>query len=196
MKMSTTLVKHGGDVPQLTIDKDFTEQEHEQAYERMMADLKNIVPLDHVIPCEIAANIEPYVMRAKKLTQQSRDSVYRIIKFLSEPENFQVSRKKMCEILDINISNFYRLGNVFPGMWALISCITRFNQINVSDCLVDGATCQAAIHGQHGDRRLYYEVFRGLREKGSGSSGGVSINFIVDNVHRPQPKVIDVTPKK
>ena len=80
------------------------------------------------------------------------------------------------------MTNFHR----HPYLWKIINTIIYGTVVTASTSRVLQATAEQAVHGGHHDRRLYFELFHGLRARGDQSGGkGTTIIFVNDQLARP-----------
>ena len=154
-------------------------------------------PLPDLIPAELAEEVWPELeaLRSPRTNANTRAQIYKVIEFLLTPGNFRISTRSMCESLGFSYGNWVGRTQVHPSIWQLINKVVGPILVLRSQARVLGAMEDAAIHGDHRDRRLFFEI-DGTLKRGGGAGGGnqlVQVNLINDNIDRPSAEVIAIS---
>jgi hypothetical protein len=91
----------------------------------------------------------------------------------------------ICNELGVSREIIYDIEKKWPYMYHFINLLILELIIPISFGRVLHSTADAAVHGSDRDRRLYFELFGGLRQKNEGR-GGTNIVFIQDTMTRPE----------
>jgi hypothetical protein len=70
-------------------------------------------------------------------------------------------------------------------MWPFVNEVVRTNVVQRNRGRVDAATVQHAISGSERDRRLFYEVHDGFKQRESERVGSGTIVFVNNVIARP-----------
>lgn len=183
MKMSTKLVKTGT-AGLDTLKADHSEDENKVALEELRADPK-YSPLNGMVAQGFAGQAKQLLDRGfYELTHLRRGQAHKIITVLVGGASWDKSITKICTELDIQREVLYDIEKKWPYMYHFINLLILELIIPVSFGRVLHATQDAAIHGSDRDRRLYYELFAGLKSKDKGA-GGTTMIFVQDAMKRP-----------
>lgn len=106
-------------------------------------------------------------------------------------ENKCKSQSQMLSELKIPDDRFRQIEYYWPGFWPFVTLVSTTYLHAANYARIVQSTVDAAVNGNHQDRRLYYEAFRGLRQKGEGG-GNKTFVFINDSVARPAERSVDV----
>jgi hypothetical protein len=125
-----------------------------------------------------------YLKDVEKLSEKRRVTAERVIEFYLSDEGYKSGVPKALRTLGIDKGEFDILVTDWKYFWPFTTMLVA-RKIHNSKHRVDSATLEAAINGTHQDRRLFYEVFGGLK-KDEGRGGSTTLIFINDSMHRPQ----------
>ena len=191
MNLARHLEKKGAIVP----SKPATVQDAAQALEQIQDNIK-FRPLHVFADIRNSVEILPLLSGVERLQPKSRGLTCRIIEFLSESHNFSKSQRRMCEELGCTRTQVWHIERTWPHFWRFINLVVRRAVFDRTEARVDGATAQAAIHGNDRDRRLYFEVHGRLKQRTQEHGG--TIVFVNNLLDRPdgreepdEPVVID-----
>ena len=184
MKLSTSLVKRGT-VGLQDLRDDYTTEENQEAYLDIRADPR-YKPCNGMVAERFAAQAKALLdMGFTDLTGLRRGQAYKILNELINGANWDLSHIALCAKVGISRATLHHIEKQWPYIWHFSNLLTLELVIPKSFGRVLHASCDAAVHGNDRDRRLYFELFGGLRQK-QGSSGGTQIIFVQDSMDRPQ----------
>jgi len=189
--MSTKLVKtnaHGLD----SLRDDFSEEQNEEALALMRAEPK-YCPLNGMVAGRFAGQAKQILDRGfTSLTHLRRGQAHKIIEILVRGASWDQSIATICDKLDLTRSQLHDIEKKWPYMYHFVNLLILELIIPVSFGRVLHATQDAAVHGSDRDRRLYFELFAGLRQK-NDNKGNQNIVFVQDSMTRPQVVEVQAT---
>jgi len=174
-------------IPDGSLERVSDSQNNQAALMRINAEARNR-PLSSLIPEPLATQIEPMLPGYAKLYPKTRVAIYQVLVWLAAEGNWAKSKSTMCIELGMQKPDVDYWARKWPYMWVIANAICRFHADQAIGRVL-GATTDAAIYGDSRDRRLYLEVF-GHIKKEDRANAGVNITFVVDNLARPESKVI------
>lgn len=184
MKMSTKLIKQNAQGLD-TLKQDYTEEQNKEAF----VDIRTnplYSPLNGMVAERFAAQAKQIMDYGfTTLTHLRRGQAHKIIEILVRGSSWEQSIAAICDKLDLTRSQLYDVEKHWPYMYHFVNLMILEVIIPVSFGRVLHATADAAIHGSDRDRRLYYEMFAGLKAKGD-APGAQTIIFVNDSMARPQ----------
>jgi len=188
--MSTKLVKtqtKGLDA----LKQNYTEEQNAEALATMRVE-PTYCPLNGMIAERFAGQAKQILDYGfTELTHLRRGQAHKIITVLVGGASWDKSVTAICSQLEIQRESLYDIEKKWPYMYHFVNLLILELIIPVSFGRVLHATQDAAIHGSDRDRRLYYELFAGLRQK-NDKQGDQNFIFVQDSMARPE--VINVTP--
>ena len=193
MKISTALVKEGTrGLDSLRVD--YTEEENIEALAALKANPK-YSPLNGMVAESFAGQAKQMLDKGfPELSYIRRKQTIGYVETLVAGSSWDKSKKAIMSECDMDRKALGDIELKWPFMYHFINLLILELIIPISFGRVLHSTADAAIHGTDRDRRLYYELFAGLKQKDKGS-GGTSVIFINDNMSRPSDTVINVTPR-
>lgn len=182
------LIKHLERNPPLPASQDsetLDEPQRLELVEKWRANL-DIRPLDRYLNPDNIVQANQMLPYLTEIAPKTRGHVDRMIEFLFEgPENYRKSFKAICECLEISYVSFWKSCHQRPSILRFINLIVSGTAALQASGRIDMATTQAAIDGQHQDRRLYYELQGRLKGAQRKDGGAVKIVFQQNMLARP-----------
>lgn len=189
-KQEELLKAQGSGLPQTH----FTEEENQLAYRRIVENYA-YRGLDQYVIEPIAGLAEQYLNRgAGRLYDQTRGAVVNVLSHLLEnPLSARFSFAKLCREANVPYATFLAVKQKWPYVWHFINLVLTHHTLTEASGRMVQVTTDAALTGNDRDRRLWYELFGGLRQKEQTGGQKLVVNFIVDNMSRPRPdgEVVD-----
>jgi hypothetical protein len=184
MKMSTKMVKTGS-VGLDTLRDDFSQEENCDALAHIRAE-PAYCPLNGMVAASFAGQAKQILDRGfTELTHLRRGQAHKLIETLVRGASWDKSIVAICNELGVSREIIYDIEKKWPYMYHFINLLILELIIPISFGRVLHSTADAAVHGSDRDRRLYFELFGGLRQKNEGR-GGTNIVFIQDTMTRPE----------
>jgi len=142
-------------------------------------------PFSLMVQVEDAAIAMHYLQGVIDTSPKGRAIAEKLIDFYMSDVGFKSGVHSALRQLDIAKCDYDEyLIRKWLSFWPFVTMLIA-RKVHNSKHRVDSATLEAAINGSHQDRRLFYEVFGGLK-KDEGRGGSTTLIFINDNMHRPQ----------
>ena len=191
MRMSNKLVKSG--TRGLDSLKDnYTAEENAEALRELRAG-PEYTPLNGMVGDRFAGQAKQFLDKGyTELSDIRRSYASRIVEHLVNGTHWEQSHASMSKKLGISRNIIRVIERQWPYMYHFVNLLILELIVPVSFGRVLHATADAAVHGTDRDRRLYYELFAGLKQKDKGS-GGVNVIFVNDAMKRPEAEVIEIT---
>jgi len=91
-----------------------------------------------------------------------------------------------CPKLNFNATTIRGIEQRWPYFWDFVNMVVQRAMVQRHSARVDMATTDQAIKGNDRDRRLYYEVFKGLKRGAEEHKGPSTIVFVNNVIARPE----------
>ncbi len=164
-----------------------TQEEDVEALKRIRLE-PEYRPLNVIVQLDFAAQAEQYLewFKYSRLTPNRRAQVYKICGYLCEPSNFSNSQTDMLRELGFAATVLKSIELRWPYFWDFVNLVVHRAMVQRHSARVDMATTEHAIQGSDRDRRLYYEVFKGLKRGHDPPTGPSTIVFVNNVINRPE----------